>query len=218
MGFTLVESENTSSWKCFMSCIREGVTQLEGLCVVSNRHAGILAALREPEWQETMSHHRVCIRHLQSNFMTKVKDLVLKKKLGDVAYEKKELKFKERLAELLKLVDHKPLIHKWLVDINVKLWTQEFDHGGFRWGSMTTNSSKCFNKILKNGRDLPVASLVMYTFKQTSAYFVKHYQSPYNTDGALFPLKISERLAELRARENYHIVTMYNPIDRVLMY
>ncbi|KAL9671649.1 hypothetical protein QQ045_009219 [Rhodiola kirilowii] len=49
LAFALVESENTSSWKWFMSCIREGVTQREGLCVVSDRHAGILAAMREPK-------------------------------------------------------------------------------------------------------------------------------------------------------------------------
>ncbi|KAL9686524.1 hypothetical protein QQ045_023984 [Rhodiola kirilowii] len=91
LSFALVESENTSSWKWFMSCIREGVTQREGLCVVSDRHAGILAAMHEPEWREPNVYHRVCVRHLQSNFMTKVKDEALKAKLGDVAYAKKEL-------------------------------------------------------------------------------------------------------------------------------
>ncbi|KAL9666124.1 hypothetical protein QQ045_000447 [Rhodiola kirilowii] len=67
LAFALVESENTSSWKWFMSCIREGMTQREGLCWkwfmsciregmtqreglcgVSDRHAGILAAMRKP--------------------------------------------------------------------------------------------------------------------------------------------------------------------------
>ncbi|KAL9673218.1 hypothetical protein QQ045_029472 [Rhodiola kirilowii] len=133
--------------------------------------------------------------------MKKVKDEVLKAKLGDVAYAKKELKFKRKFAELLELLHDKPLAHKWLEDMDVELWTQAFDHGGFRWGNMTMNASECLNKILKNGRDLPVSSLVMYTFKQTSAYFVKHYQSPYNSEGELFPPKICERLAELRARD-----------------
>ncbi|KAL9668764.1 hypothetical protein QQ045_006304 [Rhodiola kirilowii] len=97
LGFVLVESENTSSRKWFMSCIWEGVTQRDGLCVVSDKHNEILADMREPEWQEPMAYHGVCVRHLQSNFMTKEKDEVLKAKLGDVAYEK-ELKFKARFA------------------------------------------------------------------------------------------------------------------------
>ncbi|KAL9685438.1 hypothetical protein QQ045_022888 [Rhodiola kirilowii] len=213
LAFTLVESENTSSWKWFMSCIREGVTQREGLCVVSDGHAGILATMREPEWRDPKAYHRVCVRHLQSNFMTKVKDEGLKAKLGDVAYAKKELKFRKKFGELLELFHDKPLARKWLVDMNVELWIHAFDHGRFRCGNMTTNASECLNKILKNGRDLPVSSLVMYTFKQTAAYFIKHSQSPYNNEGELFPPKIRERLAELRARDEFHIVTLYNPVD-----
>ncbi|KAL9665839.1 hypothetical protein QQ045_000160 [Rhodiola kirilowii] len=147
--------------------------------------------------------------------MTKVKDEVLKAFLGDVAYAKKELKFRNKFGELLELLKDKPLARKWLVDMDVEIWTQTFGHGGFRWGNMTTNASECLNKILKNGRDLPVSSLVMYTFKQISAYFVKRSQSPYNNEGELFPLKICERLVELRARAEFHIVTLYNPVDRV---
>ncbi|KAL9690538.1 hypothetical protein QQ045_010940 [Rhodiola kirilowii] len=96
-----------------MSCIREGVTQWEGLCVVSDRHAGILAAMREPEWRDPKAYHRVCGRQFQSNFMTKVKDEVLKAKLGDVAYAKKELMFRKKFGELLELLHDKPLARKW---------------------------------------------------------------------------------------------------------
>ncbi|KAL9667053.1 hypothetical protein QQ045_001399 [Rhodiola kirilowii] len=147
--------------------------------------------------------------------MTKVKDEVLKAKLGDVAYAKKELKSKMKFAELLQLLHDKPLARKWLEDMDVELWTQAFDHGGFRRGNMTTNAPECLNKILKNGRDLPVSSLVMYTFKQTATYFVKRSQSPYNNEGELFPPKIRERSAELQARAEFHIVTLYNPVSRV---
>ncbi|KAL9675259.1 hypothetical protein QQ045_003460 [Rhodiola kirilowii] len=55
----------------------------------------------------------------------------------------------------------------------------------------------------------------MYTYKQIAAYFVKRSQSPYNSEGELFPPKICERLAELRATAEFHIVTLYNPVDRV---
>ncbi|CAM8896524.1 unnamed protein product [Rhodiola kirilowii] len=56
LAFALVERENNSSWKWFMSCIREGVTQREGLCVVSDRHARIMTAMREPEWRDTATN------------------------------------------------------------------------------------------------------------------------------------------------------------------
>ncbi|KAL9687621.1 hypothetical protein QQ045_032026 [Rhodiola kirilowii] len=93
--FAVVESESNSSWKWFMSSIREGVTQREGLCIISDRHKGILAAMREPQWSPPHAYHRVCVHHLQSNFMSNVKDSFLKEKLGSVAYQMKELKFKD---------------------------------------------------------------------------------------------------------------------------
>ncbi|KAL9688523.1 hypothetical protein QQ045_032945 [Rhodiola kirilowii] len=103
VAFALVESENTSSWSWFMRCICDGVTSRQGLCVISNGHAGILATMKEPEWSPPMAYHRVCIKHLQSNFNTKVKDSFLKKKLGKVAYAKKEYKFAGEYKELMEL-------------------------------------------------------------------------------------------------------------------
>ncbi|KAL9664304.1 hypothetical protein QQ045_019703 [Rhodiola kirilowii] len=89
VAFALVESENTSSWSWFMSCIREGVTSRRGLCIISDRHRGIMA------------YHRICVHHFQSNFNAKVKDSYLKKKLGNVAYAKKEYKFAARYKEFM---------------------------------------------------------------------------------------------------------------------
>ncbi|KAL9687085.1 hypothetical protein QQ045_031481 [Rhodiola kirilowii] len=44
---------------------------------------------------------------------------------------------------------------------------------------------------------------------------MKRSQSQYNIDGAICPPKISDRLTELRARAQFHIVTMYNPVSHV---
>ncbi|KAL9668661.1 hypothetical protein QQ045_006199 [Rhodiola kirilowii] len=74
-----------------------------------------------------------------------VKDEVLKAKLSEVAYAKKELKFNTMFAELLQLLHDKPLARKWLEDMDVELWTQAFDHGGYRWGNMTTYALECLN-------------------------------------------------------------------------
>lgn len=43
LAFAIVESENNDSWRWFMSCVREFVTQRRGLCVISDRHPGIIA-------------------------------------------------------------------------------------------------------------------------------------------------------------------------------
>ena len=49
--FALVEKECIGKWSWFMACIREYVTQRMGLCVIFDKHAGILATMEEPEWQ-----------------------------------------------------------------------------------------------------------------------------------------------------------------------
>ncbi|KAL9683341.1 hypothetical protein QQ045_015161 [Rhodiola kirilowii] len=198
--FAVMENESNSSWKWFMSCIREGVTQREGLRIISDRYKGILASMREPGWSPPHAYHHLCVCHLQSNFMIKVKDLFLKEKLGSVAYQRKELKFKAEYAELLDLLLEKSEAHKWLEDTDIELWSQGFDAGGIRSGSMTTNAYECFNDILKGGRDLPISSLVMFTFKQVVVYFVKRQRTPYDGHRALFPPKICKKLATLLAR------------------
>ncbi|KAL9681985.1 hypothetical protein QQ045_013778 [Rhodiola kirilowii] len=44
------DSENIESWKWFMTCIRSGVTQRDGLCIISDRHIGIMRVMKEDDW------------------------------------------------------------------------------------------------------------------------------------------------------------------------
>lgn len=45
LAFAIVEGENNDSWRWFMACIRARVTQREELCIISNRHRGIIVAM-----------------------------------------------------------------------------------------------------------------------------------------------------------------------------
>ncbi|XP_074306553.1 uncharacterized protein LOC141641805 [Silene latifolia] len=47
LAFAIVESENGDSWPWFLACIRRSVTQRPNICVISDRHAGILKAMNE---------------------------------------------------------------------------------------------------------------------------------------------------------------------------
>ncbi|CAH9071965.1 unnamed protein product [Cuscuta europaea] len=76
VAFAVIEFENGESWPWFIGCIREFVTNRE-LCVISNRHVGIVKAMNEvgSTWEEPYAHHRQCIRHLASNVHTHFKDI-----------------------------------------------------------------------------------------------------------------------------------------------
>ncbi|KAL9664622.1 hypothetical protein QQ045_020027 [Rhodiola kirilowii] len=207
VAFALVESENTSSWSWFMSCIREGVTSRRGLCVISDRHGGIMATMKEPQWSPPNAYHRICVHHFQSNFNTKVNDSYLKKKLGKVAYAKKENKFAARYKELMELLKNKPDVRSWLLNVDAKLWSLALDTDGMRWGSMTMNALESPNDVLKHGRDLPISALVMFTFKQLNKHFNTRRYRYDNTNSAFAP-KVHERLEVLRARAQFHRVVI----------
>ena len=65
LAFAIVEEESFNSWRWFLTCIRESVTQRKGLCLIFDRHAAILAAVNQPnsKWQEPWAYHRFCLRH-----------------------------------------------------------------------------------------------------------------------------------------------------------
>ena len=56
-----------------------------GLCNVSDRHAGILATMEETSCQLPYAHHRLCLRHLLSNFNRAMGNVQLKKLFGKTA-------------------------------------------------------------------------------------------------------------------------------------
>ena len=47
LTFAITEGENIHSWEWFLACIRNKVTQRMGLCVISYRHLGIMAAMTD---------------------------------------------------------------------------------------------------------------------------------------------------------------------------
>ncbi|XP_010677713.2 uncharacterized protein LOC104893315 [Beta vulgaris subsp. vulgaris] len=88
LAFAVVEEESTEDWSWFLACIRRSVTDRKDLCVISDRHRVILAAMNEPQsgWEEPYAHHRFCVRHLASNLNSKYKNAAIKNLFGKAAY------------------------------------------------------------------------------------------------------------------------------------
>ena len=80
IAYTLVESENVDSWGWFMALLRTHVVKRDGLCVISDRHVGIMQTMNDPYlgWDESHANHRFCLRHVASNFNTHFKNAGLK--------------------------------------------------------------------------------------------------------------------------------------------
>ena len=72
LSFAITKGENTDSWGWFLACIINIATQWTGICFISDKHPGIMAAMANPHlgWAAPSAYHRICMRHLASNFMT----------------------------------------------------------------------------------------------------------------------------------------------------
>lgn len=169
LAFAVVEGENNDSWSWFMACIRARVTDRKGLCVISDRHAGILAAMEEvgSGWEEPNAYHKYCTRHLASNVNSKFKSVVIKNLFGKAATARQKKKFDYYIN---KIGDLNVEARRYLMEIPYSKWSIHHD-GGFRFGVKTTNMSEVFNGVLKGARCLPITALVQMTFFRVNSYF-----------------------------------------------
>ena len=170
LTFSIIEGENTDSWGWFLACIRNRVTQRMGICVISYRHPGIMAAMADPHlgWAAPFAYHRICMRHFASNFMTRFKDKLLKNLVCRAALASTERKFKKHM-NTIRIINSEAL--QLLEAVPFQLWALSHD-GGRRYGLMTTNISEVFNSFLKGAHSLPVTALVQLTFFPLNSCFV----------------------------------------------
>ena len=158
LTFTITRGENIDSWGWFLACIRNRVTQRTGICVISDRHPGIMATMSDPHigWAAPSAYHKICMRYLVSNFMTWFKDKLLKNLVCRAALASTQRKFNKHMATIGR-INFKA--YQWLEAIPFKLWALSHD-GGRRYGIMITNMSEVFNNVLKGPRSLPFTALV----------------------------------------------------------
>ncbi|KAL6345799.1 hypothetical protein AAG906_017551 [Vitis piasezkii] len=115
LAFALTEGENVDSWGWFLACIRTRVTNRRKLCVISDRHPGIMAAMSDVHlgWSEPYAYHRVCMP-------TKIEN------------------FNKHMNTIGRI---NAAAQQWLEAIPFEKWALSHD-GGRRYGIMTTNMSE----------------------------------------------------------------------------
>jgi hypothetical protein len=140
VAFAVVEKESIPSWAWFLRLLRKYVTDRDGICLISDRHVGIIEAVQDPQngWAEPRAHHRFCLRHVASNFNEQFKNKTLKTLAYRAGVQHQQRKFDACMAQLAQLGRENPRCVQYLRDIPKEKWTQAYD-GGKRYGWMTTN-------------------------------------------------------------------------------
>ena len=158
LTFAIIEGDNIDSWGWFLACIINIVTQQTGICVISDRHPGIMAVMSDPHfgWAAPSAYHGICMHHLVSNFMTHFKDKLLKNLVCRVALASTQCKFNKHPAIIGRINSE---AQQWFEAIPFQLWALSHDRGR-RYEIMTTNMSEVFNNVLKGARSLPFTALV----------------------------------------------------------
>eukprot|EP00261_Vitis_vinifera_P040633 XP_019081876.1 PREDICTED: uncharacterized protein LOC109124285 [Vitis vinifera] len=102
LAFAIVEEESHDSWSWFLIALRRHVTQREGICLISDRHVGINAAVRNPSvgWSPPHAQHRYCLRHVVSNFNDKFKNKVLNELAYRAGCQHQPQKYERYMEEL----------------------------------------------------------------------------------------------------------------------
>ena len=73
LAFEVVDDETGASWGWFLSCLWTAIRDVvleSGICIISDRHKGIISSIREWPNDYVPVYHRYCIRHVASNFNT----------------------------------------------------------------------------------------------------------------------------------------------------
>ncbi|XP_074327034.1 uncharacterized protein LOC141664975 [Apium graveolens] len=169
VAFAIVEAENIASWSWFMDIVKKKVVLRRiDVCVISDRHAGIISAMNNPDlgWREPQDHHRYCARHLAANFGKEFKNN-LKERVVPLCSQLTVHKFNLHWKSLLST---EPRAEQWFSDKPLKHWVLAFDDGR-RFGIMTTNFAECWNNAIRAARKLPITALVKSIFYKVVEYF-----------------------------------------------
>ncbi|XP_071912364.1 uncharacterized protein [Coffea arabica] len=169
IAYAILDEETISSWSWFMKQLRYNVAlDRHPIYVIFDRHNGIIYTMTHFDyWEEPLTYHRFCLRHVRSNLMTQFKDLHLKRlcwAMGRARQLRKWRMFRRELRSMF------PNAWNYLSAINPEKWCLTHDDGR-RWGILTTNISESYNNVLRGARRLPIRACIDMTFHRTVALF-----------------------------------------------
>ncbi|XP_076901481.1 uncharacterized protein LOC143555896 [Bidens hawaiensis] len=211
LAFAIVVNESYPSWNWFLSHVKKHVVKdIEGVCLISDRHAGILKAVNEEgsPWLEPRGFHRYCLRLFINNFNDKFRNSKLKKLAYCDGSQNQIRKFNSIMEEIGTINSQ---ARQWLEDHALDKWTLAHD-GGKRYGLLTTNLSEIFNSVLKGACFLPITSCVQLTFYRLVHYFEvrRPMGSSAQANEDVYTPHVAAKQAALMSKAGAHSLKSFN--------
>ncbi|KAH1249740.1 hypothetical protein GmHk_05G013037 [Glycine max] len=122
LAFVVVEGETLTAWSWFLAHLREHITDKNGICLISDRHASIKSVVANEAlgWQPSHGYHVYCIRHIASNFNRKFNNAKQKEMFKKLAYTPCKHVFDQNLEKYRQL---SPAIATWIDRISKEKWS-----------------------------------------------------------------------------------------------
>ena len=214
LAFALVEAENNHNWEWFFHLLRTKVLPHQReICVISDRHQGILNAVQIDIPGHAPLHHRWCMRHFCSNFYRACGSKELSDDLQDCCLTFTDRRFANLYNRLLA---NRSLNAGGLEFLNRHIqlrnkWARAYDEDGRRYGQMTSNMAECFNNVLKGVRALPVTAIVQYTFTKLNEYFLNYsLETDKHMEKLKYPPKVDEFVEFESRKADSQVATIYD--------
>ncbi|XP_042032911.1 uncharacterized protein LOC121779628 [Salvia splendens] len=203
VAYAVVDEETGDSWEWFLDHVRIHVVKYEReVCIISDRHKGILKAMRSDEWKKPpICHHKFCLIHVRKNILTKLKGKGGKAKgmiwaLGVTTQVRKYVRRRRALREESLVAIHE------LNKAKQENWSLCYDDE-LGWGVPSTNMSESYNNVLRGIRELPIRALVDLTFWRTVEWWAERKTEIQHTEGRLTPWA-RDKLAAYDAKGQMH--------------
>uniref|UniRef100_K3YLA0 SWIM-type domain-containing protein n=1 Tax=Setaria italica TaxID=4555 RepID=K3YLA0_SETIT len=185
----------------------------DSLCMISDRHHGLLNCANNHMDGFPPLVHRWCMRHFAANMSRWQKNDRVIGKLNTLCKVHTETEFDEKLEDLVK--DLNDDAKEWLkgeIEDEDK-WAQAFNEGGMHWGIMTTNYSESLNVVFKGIRSRPISGVMEYSFEKCNIYFVDQWQKARAMldEGHRIGKVADEFISEAELRSVHHLPELYGP-------
>ncbi|XP_047313724.1 uncharacterized protein LOC124917311 [Impatiens glandulifera] len=211
LAYAIVNEETTANWSWFLRRLRRFICRSRtGVCIISDRHAGIIEAMKKEQngFTGDMGIHRFCLYHVRSNFSSAYPGSHLKMLCWVAGNNSQVRKFEDAMRQIKEL---NPDAEKWLRNIPLEMWTMSHD-GGYRYGQATTNMVEGFNGILRSARFLPITSMVEYIYYRSVKLVAERRTQTLNDlqNGHTY-CNMSRKLFEnIESKASAHTVIPYN--------
>ncbi|XP_074356547.1 uncharacterized protein LOC141696287 [Apium graveolens] len=190
--------------------------QRTSVCIISDRAASIISALRDPQngFAEPLGIHRFCLLHVRSNFCSHHPGGELKKLMWKA---RRTTQVPKHDAYMSRIGEISPTALQYLATIPVERWTLSHD-SGVRYGQTTTNMLEGFNDNIRRARFLPVTEMMEYLFYKVVTIVDKHRNIVDDglQEGQRLYARSAAMLAKIRRKTTKHTVITFHHLCGIM--